>query len=405
MWSTALTSGYYPAPSMTLPFLSAPRWTRLAAVAFVAVLAPLCFLGPGTDLDTGAVLHAGDRIVHGAYEASRAPGAPVHEAVTGVLDWALGGWAVNLASLAGALVLCGALWLLLDREGVARPWLAVAFVAASPWFQIASTSTVDFVGAAALLVCGALAVRRNHPVVAGVLCGLSVGMRMSGVLIVVAIVAAEATGRDAHRDRALRVLVVGGIVGMLSFLAPFLAAHGSMAFAQNDFSTTTPLSHLGRAFAKNVAYVGPVGFVLVLFAVPALWRLRLVWSDRWTVRFASIGFVLSEALFLRFPWKLGHLVPAAICLSILLAEALRDRRVLLGAIVVAQLALGAVNVEFLRPDVPNLAQRAEPTLRVGFGPLVIDTRCRLDDKDAARSGDIGRLETVWNCARPWGNGR
>lgn len=390
---------------MTLPFLSAPRWTRLATAAFVAVLAPLCFLGPGTDLDTGAVLHSGDRIVHGAYSASRAPGAPVHEALAGVLDWSLGGWAVNLASLVAAVALCAALWLLLDREGVPRPWLAAGFVAASPWLQIASTSTVDFVGATALLVCGALAVRRNHAVLAGVLCGLSVGMRMSGVLIMIAIVAADATGRDAHRDRALRVLVVGGIVGMLSFLPPFIAADGSLAFAQNDFSTTTPLSHLGRAFVKNVAYVGPVGFVLVLVALPALWRLRLVWSDRWTVRFAAIGFVLSEALFLRFPWKLGHLIPAAVCLSILLAEALRDRRVLLGSIVVAQLALGAVNVELLRPDVPNLAQRAEPTLKVGFGPLIIDTRCRLDDEDAARSGDIGRIEDVWNCARPWGNGR
>ena len=126
---------------MTHPFLSAPRWTRLAAAAFVAVLAPLCFLGPGTDLDTGAVLHSGDRIVHGAYVASRAPGAPVHEAIAGVLDWGLGGWAVNLVSLAAALVLCGALWLLLEREGVPRPWLAVALVGASPWFQIASTST------------------------------------------------------------------------------------------------------------------------------------------------------------------------------------------------------------------------------------------------------------------------
>ncbi len=385
--------------------LSAPRWTRFAAVIFVVALAPLCWLGAGTDLDAGSVLYSGRRIVHGAYVASRPPGSPVHEAIAGALDAVFGGWAVNLLSLFAAVVLCAAVWLLLAREGVPRPWLAAALVAASPWFQIASTSTVDFVVAAALLACGALALRHGRSVTAGVLCGLSVGMRVSGVLIVIAMVIAEATGDGRQRRRAFNTLAIAGAIGALAFVPPFLAANDSVAFAQNDFRAGSAVSQIGRAVAKNVAYLGPLAVIALMFAVPAVWYLRTQWSQRWIVRFATIGFVLSEALFVRFPWKMGHLIPAMVCLALLLAEALRDRRVLLTAIVVAQLAIGVVNVELLQPDVPNSATRASITFRVRPGPLVVDTRCRLDDRDAARTRDVARTEAVWNCAKPWGTGR
>ena len=122
--------------------VSDPRWARAGLAAFVVALVPLCFFGPGTDLDAGAVLLSGSRIVHGGYVASRAPGAPVHEALVGVLDL-LGDWAPNLLSMVAAVALFFAVARLLAREGVPRPWLAAALVGASPWFQIASTSTVD----------------------------------------------------------------------------------------------------------------------------------------------------------------------------------------------------------------------------------------------------------------------
>jgi hypothetical protein len=379
------------------------RTPRFALLVFAVALAPLCWLGPGTDLDVAAVLDAGRRIMQGSYLASRAPGSPVHETLAGMLDWAFGGWAVNLLSLVSAVVLLVAMTMVAERAGAPRAFLGAAFVAANPWFQIASTSTVDFVAAAALLVCGVVLLRADRANLAGLACGLSIGMRMSGVLLVFAMVFAEATGRDRHRDRALRLLVVAGVVSVIAFLAPFVSADGSLAFARNDFSTGSPLSHVGRAVAKNLALFGPYVAVMLVVALPSLWRLRTRWFESWIVRFAAVGFVLSEALFVRFPWKLGHLFPALVCLALLLVEALRDRPKVLVALVVAQLALGVVNVELLRPDVPNSADKGSLTFRVRPGPLIVDTRCRVDDMDAARDGDIARLETVWNCARPWGS--
>jgi hypothetical protein len=178
-----------------------------------------------------------------------------------------------------------------------------------------------------------------------------------------------------------------------------------MSFAQNDFATGSPPSHVGRALVKNLAYLGPFAAVLLIVAVPALWQLRHRWRDSWVVRFAAVGFVLTEALFVRFPWKVGHLIPTMACLALLLGEALRDRPRLLGAIVIAQLALGAVNIEVFAPDVPNAAVRASVDVRVRPGPLVVDVQCRVEDRDAARSLDIDRRDAVWNCARPFGTGR
>jgi hypothetical protein len=385
-------------------FASVPRPVRIVAVLGALASVPLCFLGAGSDLDAGSVLLSGDRIVHGHYVASRAPGAPVHEALAGVLDLLGGIWAVNLLSLVAAAVVCVGAWWLLDREGVPAPWLGAAFVAASPWFQIAATSTVDFVLATALVAAAAVALRRGSWFVAGAFGGLAIGTRMSTVLLVIAMAVAEATGRQRSVERAVRLLAVAAAVSVLAFVPPFLAAGESLAFAQNDFATGSPANHLGRALVKNVAYLGPYAAVVLLLTLPALWAVRRDWATRWNVRFAATGFVLSELLFVRFPWKVGHLIPGMFCLAVLMAEALRDRRRLLVALVVAQLALGVVNVELFRPDVPNAAGGAELDVRVRPGPLVVDTQCRTDDRGAARSLDVSRMEAVWNCAKPFGTG-
>src|SRR5690606_12839157 len=56
------------------------RWPAVAGGVALVVAASVLTLGPGTDLDTGAVIRSGRTIMDGDYVASRAPGAPVHEA-------------------------------------------------------------------------------------------------------------------------------------------------------------------------------------------------------------------------------------------------------------------------------------------------------------------------------------
>ena len=42
------------------------------------------------------------------------------------------------------------------------------------------------------------------------------------------------------------------------------------------------------------------------------------------VRFGIVGLVASQLLFLRFPWKMAHLLPSLACLAVLYAVALDE---------------------------------------------------------------------------------
>jgi len=410
----------------------------VAGALVVLALVPLTLMGPGTDLDVAAVLRSGMSVLDGDYAPGRAPGAPVHEAVVGVLERVGGTVGPNLGSLAAGVALTMLLALLLRGEGVRRVGLAVAVVVVNPWFLVAATSTVDFLWALALWA-GAALVLRSRPSVAGaaaagVLGGLAVGCRSSTAFLVAALALAEALERRAGdddgdgedqaagdrpngKDPRVRALVLAGgaaIVGLLVFLPPFLAADSSLAFAQNDVASSTPLVQVGRFLAKDLYFVGPFAAVVLVLALPALGRVLLRWRADWLVRLGVLTVVASQLLFLRFPWKMGHLLPTLVGLALLLARALDAKPRLLAALIAAQLLYGAVNVALVAPDNPNAATGAKLTFDPRWGALVVDTQCRLDDPGAWKAppdvdltdgrpvaSQAERLGAVWDCAKPW----
>jgi hypothetical protein len=227
---------------------------------------------------------------------------------------------------------------------------------------------------------------------------------MSTVTIVAAALAA-----DLLTDRKRRAVVAwsaaaAAAVAVVLFLAPFFAAGSSLAFADNDFTTSTPLNHLGRALAKNLYFFGPYAWVGFAFALPLVVRSFSRWRSSWPLRFGVFGLAASQLLFLRFPWKMGHLVPSLVCLGVVLAVALARRPAFFAVLVGLQLVFGIVNVEFFQPDSPNDARGATFDVDIRWGPFIVDTQCRRQDPDAYVDQDWLRLEAVWNCAKPWGTG-
>ncbi|HEX7135658.1 MAG TPA: hypothetical protein VF228_23980 [Iamia sp.] len=382
------------------------RWLAAGVVAAVAVV-PMAFLGPGTDLDVGAVIRSGRSIVRaGDYLPSRAPGAPVHETAVGVLEWVAGTVGPNLGSLAAAIVLVGLLVALLRREEVRRVELSVAVVVANPWFLVAATSTVDFLWALALWV-GAALVLRSHPtwggaIGAGVLAGLAIGTRSSTAFLVAGLLVTHALEPDRQdRLRALAAGATATVVGLALYIPSYRAADSSLAFAQNDVPTSTLFVQLGRFLVKDLYFVGPFAAVVLLLCLPALARVLMRWRADWLVRLGLVTVVVSQVLFLRFPWKMGHLLPTLVGLALLLARALGDKPKLLAALVAAQLLYGAVNITLIEPDNPNAATGGELTFEPAWGALVTDVRCRADDPDAWEGPGVDRLQAVWDCAKPW----
>ena len=422
------------------------RGWLLAGLAVVVALTPLAFLGPGTDIDVGAVLRSGISIVEdGTYRMSRAPGAPVHETAVGVLHAVGGTLGPNLGSLVAATALVLLLASLLRREGVGRVGLSVAVVVANPWFLASAVSTVDFLWALALWAGAALVLRTRRTLggaaVAGLLGGLAVGTRASTAVLVAVLALAEAldhrradrvrgdptagSGADAAPDRPIDgpgvdtaiaehradapspvvragiALVVAAAVGLLLFVPGFRAAESSLGFAQNDVPTSSFAVQVGRFVVKDLYFFGPFAAVVLVLCGPAVARALGRWRSDWLVRVGLLTVVASQLLFLRFPWKMGHLLPTLVGLALLLARALGDRPRLLVALVATQLLYAFVSVTLIRPDTPNAATGGRFTFEVRPGALVTDVRCRADDPDAWEAPTPDRIFAVWDCAKPW----
>ena len=418
------------------------RWALAGTVLAVVVAVPMVGAGPGNDLDVANVFRSGRSIArHLSYVPSRAPGSPVHEALVGVLDLIGGPLLTNLASVAAGVAVIVLLDRLLRREGLApgARW-AVAIVAANPWFLIAATGTTDYLFALAFLLASVLALRGVNPanvvpephptndsgqrfagarpVAAGVLAALAMGCRIGTATLVAAGLVAQlvgdrppagtrstgpAAGADPATGRRATVLAgaVAAVVTVLLFV-PSLVAAGGLAFAENDFSTSSPLVQLGRAAIKDVVLLGTVGSLVALLAVPALVAALRRWRASWLVRFAALGLVLSQLLFVRFPWKVPHLLPCLLCGAILLAVALADRPRLLAALAVLQLLSGVVRLDLVQPDNPNEATGGRVAVSIGWGPLVTDARCRHEHPGAYLGRQKVEVEQAWDCAKPFG---
>jgi hypothetical protein len=394
-----------------LRLLSQLRPARLigAAVVIFGYL-PLTLLGPGTDLDVGGVYDSGQAILDGDYLVSRTPGAPVFEAVTGVLH-AIGGTVlVNLASVAMAVLAAVAVATLLRSEGHPRAdWFGLA-VLLNPFVWISGTSMVDFMWALGLALAGAHAQLSRRWPWAVALYALAAGCRLSTVFMIGAFLLGDLIG--ARRDDRKQILFAGlatAVAIAIVFLPPYLSL--GWEFLRSDVPSSDLVVQVGRFGVKNWYFFGPIVVVLVAAMVPRLWReIPGRWGESAVLRMALLGAVVGELLYLRFPWKLAHLIPVFVCVVLVLGVTEVFSRRLLAVFLVAQVVLGIVNVNLADPDNPNEATGGTFSPEVVRGPLWTDIACRRDaDPDAYRApgrtdgGDaVGvELRVTWACVVPW----
>jgi hypothetical protein len=399
-------------------------WLIVAAVAALVAI-PLVVSGPGNDLDVANVFRSGRAIVrHLDYVPSRPPGAPVHEAIAGVGDLLGGPLLANLLTLGAAVALVWALHDLLVREGIGRParW-AVLILAANPWFVVAATSTADYVFALLFVVLAARAMRRGSPVAAGLLAALAMGSRVGSATLLAAVLVAELTGSsdagssdagssdagstdgrpEGRRTRGRRVAIAAAVAvpATLVLFVPSILEAGGLSFAQNDFSTSSPLVQLGRALAKDVLLIGLPTLLVALAALPATVAAIGRWSGSWLVRFSVTGLVLSQLLFVRFPWKMAHLLPTLLALVVLWAVALEDRPRVLATMVALQVLFAVVRIDVIQPDDAGQASGGRIRPGVTWGPVVTDWTCRREHADAYLGRQKEEVEVAWTCAAPF----
>ena len=350
--------------------------TQLIGAAFVVGL-PALFLGYGTDIDIANVLRAGESFFDGDYELSRPPGNLPYEVTAYVLDLGLGSAGVVLGSLITAALALVALAALMRSESI-DPTPTIAIVLASPWWWLASTSLGDYLMAIALVLAGARARTRDSIWLAGLCFGLAIGVRASTVGLAGAWLLADLWGRRRTEIGPLiSTGVVTVVVGALCFLPVWLASDRSFDFVTTETQVTNLTTLIGRWGVKNIAFWGVAAIVVLAWWLVTRARIDLAWADSRLVRFAVLGFLWTEAVYLRFPWKPLHLLPAVVFVAIILGRAPRRLQWSL----VGALALSAVlTVTVATPDVPHRATTGELDIEVRPGVVVTDLDCRLDDR-------------------------
>jgi hypothetical protein len=359
---------------------------RWALTGVVVAYLPFAFLGYGTDIDVANVLRAGRSwLDHGHYVLSRGPGAAIQELATAALDAVGGSVLVNVTGIAFAVLALWSVHALLREDRARWPTLATLVLAACPWFWLASTSLGDFTWALALALAGAVAARRDHRVLAGVLFAAGIGCRASTLLLVAAWLRAEQLGPDGERPgwraTATTTLVTLGL-GAACFIPPWIDAGRSFAFLHNELAFAGWKVQLGRWAVKNAAVATvPAGAVL-LVGLPHLLRSVRRWRASVVVRFAVLALVAEEILFFRLPFKPVHLLPVAAAVVLLAGAAPLQNRRWLVALVAAQLVAACIGSTLAAPDRPDGADSGKIHLGLTTGALWTDVDCRLRDRGA-----------------------
>jgi hypothetical protein len=400
----------------------APRPTRLALLAGLLYL-PFVGLGYGTDIDVTNIRRSGESILEGNYRYSRPPGAFPHEAITGLLDHLGGPVLVNVGSALVAVVVLVTLAHLVERRHGARAGrIAVLVAGTQPWLWIAATSLGDYVYALGFLLLGIDAAQRDRRVVAGLAFGTAVGFRSATALLVAAYLLAEVTGssvdddpdlpadqvRASHWRATFTTAVVTLVLGAAWFVPPWLSVGRTAQFLQNQLRAGPFFVMVGRWGVKNVAFFGVVALVVLAFRAPVLLAAVARFRELVLVRFAVYAAVVTEVLYLRFPWKPVHLLPMAVCGAILLAVSHRTSNRLVAVLVAGQLLFAVVSVSVARPDVVDDARSGR--LAPGFtrGVVLNDVDCRLHPPFEGTWPSLDSIEAdlaavrVFQCqARSW----
>ncbi|HEX6422705.1 MAG TPA: glycosyltransferase 87 family protein [Acidimicrobiales bacterium] len=357
-----------------------------------AISLPVLWMGYGTDLDIGDVLATAAHIRDLDYTPSRNPGVPVVEAIVAVLDPIGGHVLVNLATAAAMAATVVGIARLVRLWGHPNGDLVALAFLASPVVIIAGTQTADFLWATAFLTWGALALVRGRPVPAGVLLALAVGSRSSTLLLVVALLAAVAWDRPRRRAVAAAAGVAVPIAVLL-FVPAWLSHDRSLGFLDATDGWVSLPNNLARFLLKNYAVAGLALVVVLVVAAPALLRALRRWDHDPMVRFAVLGLLATEALFLRMPWKPAHLVPCLLALVLWIGASDRNRRPFLWVVVAAMAVNGLVVFRPFVADEPNSTGGGDLQPAVTLGWLANDIRCRSEHMDQPPELGSG----AWGC--------
>jgi len=368
-------------PSYTEP-MRRPTISELILGGSVLLLLPLCLLGYGADNDTYTVLDSGISTWHlHLADTSRNPGYWVFEAIVFALRGFGGSVATNLATLAVAIIVLWRFVLIAKRLGVVFPYIVATWLAVTPVFVIAATSTVDYLWSLLGLVLFVELLVEDRLLLAILPAAFAFAIRgANGPLIAGAIVGAVLVS-PRRASRFIGVGLAVAILGGLPYVESYRLANHSFAFlhalAGPDEMWSTKM-RVGRFIYKSCYLFGPIATAFLAGTLFRRGQMSSPGSDfhrRAIAVFLGV-IVANSILFLWYPIEISYLLPAAFFLLLLVGMKLEKKIVAIATLLLI-LSLNFVTPQFARPNIPGHATGAtfHPSLEPGI--LVEDIRFRL----------------------------
>ena len=354
------------------------RWLLLGCAACLYL--PLVFAGPGSDPDSVRELHSGTTLFwQHRYVLSRPPGYFPYEALCGVLYAFGGAIATNFATVAMSLVLLDSFLRICAHFEVPHRYLLAATMAIHPVYWASSTSTIDFIWALGCFFLGFRLLLNYRYLGAAMMLGLSVGIRLSSVLLAGPLLIGELIERP--RDAKLwAAAALATAIGATLYLPEFVATGNSFGFLTYYLGAWSLTDHLGRFIYKNIYFWGLPAAIFFLAVSPMLMRELAGCARKFSgiiVLSASIV-IIFEALFLKIPVQRAYLLPMLPFALILVGIALRNHKPRLLAMTVLVFSYNFLSLNLARPDVPDHATRAIVSLFIEPGYLLKDVAARLN---------------------------
>lgn len=366
---------------------------RLEILLFAAFLVylPLTFLNYGSDGDSWGVVYQTAKGFYetGFYRPSRYPGYPVHEIATTVLNYFGGSLASNLGTVFVSLLAVFCFYRICEFYKISNRLTVCACVAFHPIFVVNAASTIDYLWAVGLFLAGFYLYRvRNRFLFASLFFGLSVGCRLSSVLLVSAFFLTELAFhfREFFTDKKrLAAAFSSGVIGALLYVPVFIFAGGNLSFLTYFIGDWTIYEYAVRFVYKNIYFWGlPASLFILFFIARAIFSteirralLQNLAANKEIYFFSAVACALLEILFLKVPLELGYLLPA-LPFALLFLDLLFERKKTAWTIfLITLVSYNAVNFNLLKVDRPDNARAGEIGVFVEKGYLWNDVEKRI----------------------------
>ncbi len=359
-----------------------PLWSLvvLAAVLYI----PLAFLGYGSDSDSYNVVRTGQYFVETLdYIPSRLPGFFVHEVFVYFLNLAGGSLLSNLGTVAMALLMLVSFNHVCRNLQVPHFNLLTLIFMLHPFIWVNAASTIDYLWALGFAFLGFECLLRKKYIAAAIFLALSIGSRLSTVLIVgLFFLFTYIKMKDQRRN----LFVTGFAVALFSFVLfipalDFLEWDVSrwLVLSTGDPVLWTPLLRIGRFFYKNLMFWGiPAAMWLIYILFRGLLS-GLSQAKKWDLlTWICLAVILAcEVLFLKAPIEMEYLLPLLPFVLILLSKGYDRQPQNLLVLLVLVLLANFIWINPARSITPNQTSGVIYGLWVEKGYLLQDITTRL----------------------------